>query len=322
MTRIAVIGAGIVGAAIAHYAHRRGADVTLIDPAPPAAGATGASFGWIGESVLPGGGVLPAWRHLEETVPGIHVSWTGSLTWPGTPDDHGDHGEHIDTAAITALEPRLRNPPPSGVYRASDGAVDPNAATTALTAAVTKLTAAVTAVHHHSVETTAGPIPADTTVIAAGTATPGLSGTTLPIDASPAALVRYDAPPGLINTVISGPVLEIRQTSDGRLLAPAACSPHPTQAELNDIARRTTHAINETFDGADTIHLRGVEVGNRPMPTDGKPVIGPLATGLYVAVMHSGVTLAPLVARLVTQEILDQREAPELAGCRPARFPA
>ncbi|MEV6490297.1 FAD-binding oxidoreductase [Actinoplanes sp. NPDC051633] len=333
MTRIAVVGAGIVGATIAHYATRRGADVTLIDPGPPATSATGASFGWIGESVLPGG-VLREWRRLEETVPGVGVSWTGSLTWPAPPHPPGAttlvdgtlvdgtpiDAALVDAARIAALQPRLRTVPASAVHRREDGALDPRAVIAAVTAGITRTTATATAVHAHGVETTAGLVPADTTIVAAGAATPALCGVLLPIGTAPAALVRYDAPPGLINTVLSGPDLEIRQAPDGELLAPSDCSAHPGRAELDAIARRTTGAITATLDGTDTIRLRGVQVGHRPMPADGNPVIGPLDDHLYVAVMHSGVTLAPLAARLITQEILDRHEAPELAAVRPTRF--
>lgn len=58
------------------------------------------------------------------------------------------------------------------------------------------------------------------------------------------------------------------------------------------------------------------------MPEDGLPVVGPIpgADGVYVAVMHAGVTLAPVVGRLVAAEIVEGIEAAELAGVRPARF--
>jgi glycine/D-amino acid oxidase-like deaminating enzyme len=41
---------------------------------------------------------------------------------------------------------------------------------------------------------------------------------------------------------------------------------------------------------------------------------------VYVAVMHSGVTLAPGVAELVAAELLDGTEALLLAPFRPNRF--
>jgi glycine/D-amino acid oxidase-like deaminating enzyme len=42
--------------------------------------------------------------------------------------------------------------------------------------------------------------------------------------------------------------------------------------------------------------------------------------GLYVAVLHSAITLAPAVGRLVARELLDGTAEPLLAGCRPDRF--
>ena len=44
-----------------------------------------------------------------------------------------------------------------------------------------------------------------------------------------------------------------------------------------------------------------------PMPLDGFPILGYTKTvpNLYIALMHSGVTLAPLVGEMATLEILD-----------------
>ncbi|MEO0974949.1 MAG: FAD-dependent oxidoreductase, partial [Pseudomonadota bacterium] len=46
-------------------------------------------------------------------------------------------------------------------------------------------------------------------------------------------------------------------------------------------------------------------IGWRPLPLDGHPVIGPSPARppVYLAIMHSGVTLAPVVGRLVAQEL-------------------
>ncbi|MFC9501375.1 hypothetical protein [Streptomyces sp. NPDC056982] len=54
------------------------------------------------------------------------------------------------------------------------------------------------------------------------------------------------------------------------------------------------------------------------MPAHG-PVIG-YATNdrsVYVAVMHSAITLAPTVGRLIADELVTGRPAPELQRCRP-----
>ena len=51
-------------------------------------------------------------------------------------------------------------------------------------------------------------------------------------------------------------------------------------------------------------------MGWRPIPQDGLPIVGflPGIGGLYVSVMHSGVTLAAAVGRFAAAEILDETE--------------
>jgi len=58
------------------------------------------------------------------------------------------------------------------------------------------------------------------------------------------------------------------------------------------------------------------------MPLDGMPVIGPAKNcpQIYIASMHSGVTLAPLVGQLVSNELLDDCDEGLLAEFRHQRF--
>ena len=142
--RIVVVGAGIVGAAIASAAAGRGAAVTLIDQASPGAGATGASFAWIGDSgSWPGGAAdlretaLPAWHRLERETPGVRVRWSGALTWDDPAAASGFPAPAptvvpVDRARVAALEPNLRHPPSHALWHSAHGAVDPLAVTTAL----------------------------------------------------------------------------------------------------------------------------------------------------------------------------------------------
>ena len=70
--------------------------------------------------------------------------------------------------------------------------------------------------------------------------------------------------------------------------------------DLLDRARRFLPALN----GARAVP---VPVGWRPMPLDGYPIMGftQEAPNLYVALTHSGVTLAPLISQLSMLEICD-----------------
>ena len=104
-TRVLIVGAGIIGASIAHHLARRGAAVTLVDRAGPAAEASGRSFGWINASY---GNPEPyfrlrfqsllEYRRLEwETGGGLTVKWGGSLQWePDTGDLADDFAGHRD----------------------------------------------------------------------------------------------------------------------------------------------------------------------------------------------------------------------------------
>ena len=64
-----------------------------------------------------------------------------------------------------------------------------------------------------------------------------------------------------------------------------------------------------------------VRICHRPMPLDGYPVLGasPSRRDVYLAVTHSGVTLAPVVGALVAQELVDESPAEALKDFRPDR---
>lgn len=344
-----VVGAGIVGAAMAYEAARAGAAVTLVDRSLPASGATGDSFAWIGG---PGGADVPdeSWpirhralsdyRRLQRLVPGVQVRWTGSLTWDeqGPTRDRrlGADEQLFDVAQTRRLEPNLATVPPLALHKESDGVIDPIAVTDALVRAAcahgTRLMTG-TAVSALSVrngrvvgaQTSSGFVVADTVVVTSGVDAPMLCaplGFDLPVAPSPALLLRFTAAPGLVRTLIAGTHVEVRQASDGQLLVAAAYHGETSHEDLDRTARETLDRLTATFAGTHDIRLVSVRLAVRPMPADGLPVVGPLpgVAGAYVAVMHSGVTLAPVVGRLGADEIVNRVEAAELNGLRPHRF--
>jgi glycine/D-amino acid oxidase-like deaminating enzyme len=363
---VVVVGAGIVGAAVAYELALAGAAVTLVDKSLPASGVTGDSFAWIGGpsgADAPDGswplrrGALEAYRRLQRQVPGVQVRWTGSLAWDedgSTPERSLGPDEHLfDAAQVGRLEPNLTVPPARALYKDSDGALDPVAVTDALVGAAQAhgarliVGAAVTAVRAQDgrvsgAETSQGFLAADTVVVTAGVDAPMLCaplGFDLPIAPSPALLLRFTAAPGLVRTLVASPQLEVREASDGHLLMAAAYHGEANQDDLSRTARELLSRLTATFTGApdtaapDTaapgtgppdIRLVSVRLAARPMPADGLPVIGrlPGIGGVYVAVMHSGVTLAPAAARFIATEVIEGIEVEQLNGVRPARFRA
>ncbi len=74
----------------------------------------------------------------------------------------------------------------------------------------------------------------------------------------------------------------------------------------------------------DVLGRTTARIGVRPMPRDGRPIVGPLPQldGLYVMVTHSGVTLGPLLGDLAADEIVDGQVSEMLRPYRPDRFDA
>jgi glycine/D-amino acid oxidase-like deaminating enzyme len=349
VTAVVVVGAGIVGAAVAYEVALAGADVTLVDKSLPASGVTGDSFAWIGGpsgADLPDGSwplrrrALQAYRRLQSQVPGVQVRWTGSVAWDeqGPAEDRrlGPDEHLLDAAQVWRLEPNLADPPARALHKDTDGAIDPVAVTDALVSAARAQGArlivgsAVTALcvsdgQVMGVQIAGEFLACDTVVVTAGVDAPVLCaqlGFDLPIAASPALLLRFIAAPGLVRTLIASPHLEVREAAGGQLLVAAGYHNEASQDDLNRTAHEMLSRLGATFTGPPEIRLVSVRLAARPMPADGLPVIGALPgiSGAYVAVMHSGVTLAPIAARFIAQEVVEGIEAEELNGVRPARF--
>jgi glycine/D-amino acid oxidase-like deaminating enzyme len=319
------------------------------DPADdPADGSADGSTGgdWPGGAEDLRHSVLRDWHRLEAEVPGIAVRWTGSLAWTRVGDGAVPQPGQtwIDRDRIRSLEPNLRTVPDRAVHTPTDGAVDPVAATRSLIRAarrlgveivfnadVTTLPATPTAV------TAAGAHSASTIVLAAGTEVTTLAGSigaSVPVIASPALLVRVAAPAGLVRTIVATPDFEARELSEGHLLLTAPLTavgtlgPDLVSADGTAgpspglIAQWAIDRLRSTFRNSDGLCLLGWTIGRRPMPPQG-PQIGYLTPdrSIYVAVMHSAVTLSPTAGRLIAMELATGRPSPGLERCRPRPAP-
>jgi len=337
--RVLVVGAGIVGASLAYHLARRGADVTIVEQNCPASGVTAKSFAWINvvhgvaaENIKLRSQAIADWRRLQgELGDGLRIDWNGALTWSDDPRtsetlvrDHAARGFDIrlvERREIAALEPNLVDVPDCAAFAADEGALDPVATTDALIraaqalGATLRLTTQVGALtvddgHVTGIATTKGTVTADIVVLATGTATPSLCkplGLTIPVEVSPALLMRFRAPAGLVNRIVMSPQFEIRQPSAGGMLAADDYIDESADNGPAVIAQRTLTAIRTGLRGGDAVTLDEVAPGLRPMPRDGGPIVGfaPGFEKLYIATMHAGIILAPVVARLATAEILD-----------------
>ncbi len=190
-----------------------------------------------------------------------------------------------------------------------------------------------------TVRTTAGAVlAADQVVCCAGRWVPELA--TMGGAAGPVPLVAWDAPgataPGLAVRVgplapagpvrvVHTPEIALRPHSRGllHLEAPdAAVDLHTPEPELRRWATALLRRAQQTVRGLTGARVEQFQVCVRPMPADGQSIVGPLpgTPGLYVAVTHSGVTLAAHLSRLIAAELITGTAPAELAPYRPARF--
>ncbi|MFM9860904.1 FAD-binding oxidoreductase [Pseudoxanthobacter sp. M-2] len=351
---VIVVGSGIVGASIAWHLARRGAPVTLVDAGHPGGVATAASFAWINASwgnpepyVRLRMAAMAGWRGLDAELPALKVAWTGGLLWDLPEDElrafaagHAALGYDIHlvgSSEAARLEPAVAAPPNLAVHTSGDAAVEPAAAAGVLVAAaaeagaIVHLDAAVTGL----VLTDAGAagavladgtrLPADVVVVAAGVATPRLvapAGVELPLFDPAGLLIRTTPLPKLLKGLVISPAVHVRQRADGRLLAGADFGGGDPGTDAAETADRVFADLRALLRPETPLALEGFTVGRRPTPADGFPAVGGVTDvpGLFVAVMHSGVTLAPAVGAFLAGEILDGTREPLLAPYRPERF--
>ena len=174
----------------------------------------------------------------------------------------------------------------------------------------------------------------DVVVVAAGVNTSQLvdsCGIKLPQRISPGVVVKTNPLPQLLHSlsvlqIINGEGqhnhIHVRQDAEGVVMIGAGNQEHET---MDDSLAHAENLINETsrylpaLANAEPVR---VPVGYRPMPIDEHPIIGfsSATPNIYVLLMHSGITLAPIVGELASMEIVENLKIESLSDYRPSRF--
>ena len=374
---VAVVGAGVVGGAIAFHLARRGAEVTLIDAGEPGMGATSHSFAWInsfGKEPRHYGALnrraLDTWDRFARLLDAdIGLRWGGQLTWAATDEDAealarnvarlqswGYVARMIDEAEMLRLEPGLRpGTVGAAAYSDNDGHVQGTRVAQTCASRVHQMGGSlvfgstVTGLTTHggrvtSVQLAGGPAPrgsvpdgsvrCDAVVLAAGVGTTRLAemaGVHIPQEKSPGVVVRTEPLPPVLRTVAAlyapapggeGREVHVRQGTDGVVLMGEGSQESLARDDSPEHAAEILARASVYLPALAAATPIPVPVGYRPMPVDGLPVLGFTRTvpNLYVALMHSGITLAPLVGELAAMEILDGARVDILEHYRPERF--
>jgi D-hydroxyproline dehydrogenase subunit beta len=351
MAQTLIIGAGITGAALAFQLARRGEAVTIVSTHAEGGLASAASFGWLNASFylspahyrLRHEG-LAAHRRLTKALPGLPITWQGCLWYEATGAAQDETAadlvalgypvERLSRTQVADRLPALGPLPETALFFREEGVADPADLARALIAAsgatVIRATVESLSESHGRVTgalTDLGPIHADRVILATGTGTPALLdplGARLPMLQRPGLMVTTNPLPPVCPVILATPDQEVRQDFEGRLVAPASGGHQGDHAEVLGsfpvVVNATLQRLHKLFPGQE-IHFARQAMALRPVPQDGLPVVGqgPVG-GLWVAVMHSGATLAPVVAECLAAEITDGAENPLLSGFRLTRF--
>jgi glycine/D-amino acid oxidase-like deaminating enzyme len=152
-------------------------------------------------------------------------------------------------------------------------------------------------------------------------------GLELPTVASPGLLAQTRPLPPLTDRVVylpggPGPAVHLRQRADGSVLVGERTQEPPATNPGLDHARALVAQAARFLPALGGAGVDKWWLAWRAMPSDRLPIVGPLPwlEGLYLAVCHSGVTVAPALGRLVADEVATQSADGLLAPFRPGRF--
>jgi len=140
-------------------------------------------------------------------------------------------------------------------------------------------------------------------------------------------LVRTAPQPLSLNANLISPQLNVRPDGGGRLLLQALELDHLADSAApplitSDIAAQFRARYHALFADAGELQIEQIVVGQRARPADGLPALGYVTAHqrVYVAVTHSGITLSPLIGKLVAEELIGDAASELLSDFRPQRL--
>lgn len=262
----------------------------------------------------------------------------------------GEPARMVPREEFAELEPNLVfGDTPTVALSANDGAVDPVAATGRLLEAAREYGASVNYPCEledlrfgprglEAVQTSCGRIEADRLVLATGAAADApmrFARVDIPQRTTPGIIAITEPLEPMLDHIIVAPGIHMHQRSDGRIVlgeqegAPDTHDdrlegrpndfPLPTLAEQH--GERMLAIACRFLPAIDSARIENVYIGWRPLPLDGHPVLGasPERPDVYLAIMHSGVSLAPVAGQFAASEITSGEALPRLDAYRPGR---
>ncbi len=282
-TEVAIIGAGIVGAASAYYLAKQGVPVTLLEKGSIAGEQSSRNWGFVRQQgrhsaelplMIACNGI---WQNLHKEL-AADLGWRqgGNLriavdderiavfeSWQRLAAEYGLDTRILSTTELRDVVPSLTLAARGGMYTPSDGQADPTRVTTAFCMAARRLGAriyehcAVTGVDVgggavRGVNTERGMIVAGTVVCAAGVWSSRLLrrlGLSLPTVWVRNSVARTEPLAALTASAVWMPEVAFRQAADGRVtIAPGAIAHHDIMLDSVRYATKFWQALQQDKD--------------------------------------------------------------------------
>lgn len=130
-----------------------------------------------------------------------------------------------------------------------------------------------------------------------------------------------------LRSLLITPDMNLRPDGGGRLILQTfdlddRADPAQTTDPGGLIGREMVRRLSRLFTHTAGAAVQEIRVGQRAQPADGLPSVGFVSPEqrLYMVTTHSGITLAPLLGRLVAEEIVGGNRSPLLLDYSPERL--
>ena len=354
---VVVVGAGIIGCAVARELAVRGVRCTVLDPRPVAGGATQASAGMLAPYVEAheGGPMLDlcvrSLNLYDGWIAGLHkegheidYARNGTLEIALSDDRaselRGGHGEWLDSEAVAGVVPQLA--PTAGALRnRQHGYVNARQLAAALASSArrhgtTFLAARVERIDRddRGLALHVGPdhprLEAATVVLAAGAWMNRIEGVrTPPLRPVRGQLLQMAPGLGPIRTILWGPdcyIVPLKTGVEllvGATVEEAGFDEHTTAPGASGLYAAARQLLPGLPADPGDVAMEA-RVGLRPATPDELPVLGvdPQEPGIVFASGHyrNGILLAPITGDLIADVIVEGRKDPALETFSPSRF--
>ncbi|KAL3134135.1 hypothetical protein ABBQ32_008554 [Trebouxia sp. C0010 RCD-2024] len=166
---------------------------------------------------------------------------------------------------------------------------------------------------------------ADVVVLAAALGIPELVkplGLSVPLTAKPRTVTVITKPmKRLLKHIVVTDQIFIVQRRDGDVMISLYAGDDRPEEATPEVAKQVIKAAAQLVPELAKAECDQITAGLMPYPVDAHPIVGftKECTNLYIAVMHSGATLAPLMGKLIADEIVNRKEEAVLAPYRLQR---